>query len=84
MRKRRKDAGVAKWWTRERVIAAIQEWAREHGEPPRSLEWRRATPAFPHDATVKRLFGSWNAAIAAAGFEPREQWGFAAGQERAA
>jgi hypothetical protein len=70
-------------WTPERIIAAIQQWAREHdGEPPAKTQWSRrntrggVVPGKPGSTRpsprhVARAFGSWNAAIAAAGFEPR-------------
>jgi len=62
-------------WTRETVIAAIQEWAREHGGlPPTATEWQRRSRGqrYPAAGTVygKRsgLFDSWADAIEAAGF----------------
>ncbi len=74
-------------WDRERVIAAIQRWADEHGGvPPTATDWDspfararglhekadkfEADDCWPWVNTVRRYFGSWNAAIAAAGFEP--------------
>jgi DNA-binding CsgD family transcriptional regulator len=61
-------------WTREAIIFAIQEWADEHGGiPPSAADWLRAhalsgpVPVVNH---VLRRFGTWNAAIRAAGFEP--------------
>ena len=35
------------------------------------MEWDRAGADHPCRATVSRVFGSWNAAIQAAGFQPR-------------
>lgn len=85
-------AGAArKVWTREKIIAAIQEWAAEHGQPPTTTNWHpgharaighpelsaayEAEPdRWPSHTQVCREFqdvGSWNAAIAAAGFTPR-------------
>ena len=49
----------------------LQAWAHEHGRPPTLEEWRRAGARHPSAATVRRLFGSWNAALVAAGFEMR-------------
>lgn len=62
-----------KVWTRERIVAAIREWAEVHGEPPRSCDWnptaarllgRRVHPAYideperwPHKLTVMKTFG---------------------------
>jgi hypothetical protein len=67
-----------KYWTRERIIAAIQRWADEHdGEPPRAPDWTHAGPARLHPAssTVYAAasnphaeFASWSEALAAAGF----------------
>lgn len=58
-------------WTKEAIICAIQRWAAQYGEPPHSKLWKRAVPGYPNSATVKYHFGSWNEAIAAAGFKPR-------------
>lgn len=33
------DGARRKVWTRERIIAAIQEWATVYGEPPASPDW---------------------------------------------
>lgn len=52
-------------------IDAIQRWAREHGEPPRMADWRPAVGDYPSTSAVEERFGSWNAAIRAAGFTPR-------------
>ena len=51
--------------------ARCRRWAHEHGRPPTLEEWRRAGTRHPSAATVRRLFGSWNAALVAAGFEMR-------------
>lgn len=55
-------------WTQERIIAAIQAWAAEHGEPPTVTQWREATDDHPAKNTVTVRFGSWAAGIEAAGF----------------
>jgi Homing endonuclease associated repeat len=75
------------YWTEERIIQAIQRWAERHdGEPPAAHEWRRKRQrdlrpmlgngpgSRPSACTVYRVFGSWNAAIEAAGFRPRRRW----------
>jgi len=72
------------YWTDERIIAAIQRWAREHdGEPPRMQDWGRGGTSLdrgvwgttsrsrPTRNLVVIRFGTWGAALAAAGFEPR-------------
>lgn len=58
-------------WTRESIIAAIRAWAAEHGEPPTCDAWHVATDSWPVAASLRQHFGSFNAAIRAAGFEPR-------------
>jgi hypothetical protein len=61
-------------WTRERAITAIQAWARSHGgESPSTAERDAKGSDLPKKQTCVRLFGSWNAAIVAAGLEPRAQ-----------
>ncbi|CAB4173873.1 hypothetical protein UFOVP1186_10 [uncultured Caudovirales phage] len=60
-------------WTREMVVDAMFRWRYLHGELPRSGEWntRGLADGFPARSTVRRLFGSWNAGIVAAGYMPR-------------
>jgi hypothetical protein len=75
-------------WNAQRVIAALQDWVKEFGQPPRTHEWKsprerhhglgrarrwaRAYPRWPSATTVAHYFGSWEAAIEAAGV--RERW----------
>lgn len=74
-----------RYWTRERVIAAIQAWAAEHGEPPTAYDWQHADPdgRWPAASSVyggpsrghrARAFPSWADAVEAAGF-PRPRTG---------
>lgn len=73
-------------WTKERIVQAMRDWAEEYGAQPTAMDWNGAMARrFGHEAqarryedgdwpsahTVQRVFGSWNAAIAAAGFAPR-------------
>lgn len=61
-------------WTRELVIKAIQDWAKQHDQPPTSTEWKRASETHPAATAIygtSGLFRSWNEAIQAAGFTPR-------------
>lgn len=74
-------------WTAGAIVLAIQVYAHRYGQPPAALDWNTgqardhghpeiaerflADGDYPQTNTVQRLFGSWNAAIAAAGFEPR-------------
>ncbi len=78
--------GVPKVWPRDRIIAAIQQWVVEHGEPPTQSQWGGSTagrrdPVFvrqqkagviPWFSTVAKEFGSWANGIEAAGF-PRPE-----------
>lgn len=57
-------------WSRESILAAIREWAEEQGGPPLSSDWRAAGYGHPSSRTVALRFGTWNDAIAAAGFTP--------------
>jgi hypothetical protein len=64
-------------WTPERIIAAIHAWHRSRGRPPGAHEWAARTAAcWPAPQTVARHFGSWNAAIVAAGYESRTVGGY--------
>lgn len=58
-------------WTRERIIASVRQWADEHGEPPGAFDWL-SCPGYPAFSLVMKRFGSWNAAIEAAGYTPRK------------
>jgi len=60
-------------WTREAIICAIQRWVNEYGDIPGSKLWggSKRPRGYPNTATVKERFGSWNAAIRAAGYTPR-------------
>lgn len=73
-------------WSRESIVAAIQRWAGLYGEPPGEADWTPGHPSakrrpwrteryrsghYPNSSTIDNYFGSWNAAIEAAGFEPR-------------
>jgi excisionase family DNA binding protein len=58
-------------WTPQDCIAAALEWNAKHGDQPSANEWRKATYRHPANATCIRIFGSWNAFIAACGFTPR-------------
>lgn len=60
-------------WTREKVIAAIQRWAREHeGRPPSASKWRKRGDYHPSYSAVygspASPFDRWVDAIEAAGF----------------
>lgn len=57
-------------WTRSQAIAAVIEWKLKTGRLPRSHEWVYQTDWRPSEKQVRRLFGTWNAVLEAAGFEP--------------
>lgn len=58
-------------WTPDTIEYAITLWYRKHSRPPFTHEWDQAGENHPSRQTVSRVFGSWNAAIHAAGFTPR-------------
>jgi hypothetical protein len=58
-------------WTREAVVEAIRDWAQRHGQQPGvKVALSRKRDGLPPYSIVAREFGSWNAAIEAAGFKP--------------
>jgi len=54
-------------WTRDQVVAAIADLARELGRVPKASDLRRPMPGCPSLATVVRVCGSLGAALEAAG-----------------
>lgn len=64
------EAFAEAYWTRERIIDAIQAWTRSVGRPPVSTEWSRPgsgiAAGWPHYSQVRDRFGTWGAALAAA------------------
>ena len=60
-------------WDQQTIVYAIDLWHRKHLKTPTVLEWETAGEHHPCRQTVLRVFGSWNAAIRAAGFRPRRQ-----------
>jgi len=58
-------------WDRDRIVAAIRAFADEHGRPPTSKDWKRVGEDHPAWGSVVRHFGSFGAALSAAGFAPR-------------
>lgn len=64
-----------RYWTPAQIVAAIREWAAIHDAPPVSTTWLRGVELdaqgrrrWPPVNVVQREFGTWAAAIAAAGF----------------
>lgn len=67
-------------WTEPLIIERLQQWACAHGgQPPTGRDWAqrsaRKDGRWPHPATVRRAFGSWNAAVTAAGLPARPAHG---------
>jgi hypothetical protein len=71
-------------WTQDAIIEAIGRWHALYGEPPACPDWnptiargdedralRLENGQWPSVTHVFHVFGSWNAAIGAAGFQPR-------------
>jgi hypothetical protein len=73
------------FWTRDRIIDAIQRWNDLYGKPPNATDWNPAMARrlghdervarfeeglWPHVNTVQRVFDGWNVAIRAAGLQP--------------
>jgi hypothetical protein len=74
-------------YTREDIVARIQQWTSTHGQPPTIRDWdpsraqrsgeawraeRFATGDWPSVGMVRRQFGTFNAAVQAAGLTPRQ------------
>lgn len=58
-------------WSRERVVAACRLFAERNERTPRTRDWLKPHPEYPHTHLAIARFGSWNAMLAAAGFLPR-------------
>lgn len=56
-------------WTDEAILHALQHWAQKH-DVPRARDWIDPGDDHPTRALVTRRFGSWNAALFAAGLKP--------------
>lgn len=69
-------------WTRDTVVKAIRDWVVLFGRVPTAADWNPSLGSeeqrrvfyledrWPHESSVRRVFGSRAAAIRAAGFEP--------------
>ncbi len=66
------DVGANKpSWEPESILAALRDYAREHGCPPAKPELELPPAGYPSARTVRRHFGSFTAGLRAAGLEPR-------------
>lgn len=68
-----KDATL--YWTHELIVAAMRDYYVRTGTVPTVGSWTKAAPEHPAALTVRKRFGTWNAAIDAAGFYSRGSWG---------
>lgn len=59
-------------WSKDDILYAMLEWEEKNGEPPKWNDWMIAGEDHPVSMTVRKHFGSWNNAMAAAGFTPRD------------
>jgi len=57
-------------YTKELCIKSIQKFYKEFGKIPHKHEFQYNTK-YPDESTVRRLFGTWNNAIEAAGYTPQ-------------
>jgi hypothetical protein len=57
------------YWTPQRIVEALRAWLDDHeGVPPTSGDWEKVDgTVHPGYETVRRTFGSWEAALLAAG-----------------
>jgi hypothetical protein len=60
-------------WDDLDLIEALKGWSERHGHVPLSVEWLRAEPEHPSATTVRVHFGSWDAALEAAGLVAEPQ-----------
>jgi hypothetical protein len=54
-------------WSTPDLIGALRDATEAQGRPPTSLAWVLAAPEHPCATTVRKRFGTWKAALAAAG-----------------
>jgi hypothetical protein len=59
------------FWTNDLIIKAIKDYHIQYNRIPECRDFK--APLYPNRMSVFRLFGSWNAAIKAAGFQPNSQ-----------
>lgn len=64
-------SGGQQRWTRVLVEDAFLRWNFLRGELPTFAEWVSPPEGFPVASVVAKLYGSWNAGVVAAGYQPR-------------
>jgi DNA invertase Pin-like site-specific DNA recombinase len=64
-------SGRRQRWDDQDIIQALNRWATEHGHPPADIRWRPAAREHPCSKTVRDHFGSWQAALKAAGLDSK-------------
>jgi hypothetical protein len=71
---KKRHLGPRRYWTRERIIKALQTFVERNGKQP---AYSDAKPylGLPSGTVVQKEFGSWNAGIAAAGLTPLPRGG---------
>jgi hypothetical protein len=57
----------ARQWTDAEILKALNAWAAANGRPPAGIDFTVAPQGAPSSTTVRKHFGSWNAALTAAG-----------------
>lgn len=77
---------IQEWAERYGSPPAAPDWsptrARRLNDEARAERFERADGYWPSFETVRRLFGSWNAGMAAAGYGPRAPYGDRENQKR--
>ena len=63
-------AGLETGWTKKQIIKMLRKDTKRRGDPPTGEDWNKPAPGRPTTATVCTIFGSWRAALEAAGLLP--------------
>src|SRR5262249_11455553 len=62
--------GLFRRWSDREIVSALRAWARNHQRSPASSDWAHATRDHPEASTVRRHYGSFEAAVRAASLPP--------------
>lgn len=73
-------------WDEKQMKHALLVWIFKHGRKPGYRDWAHTDPAGerPTSGQAQRMFGSWNAFLVAAGYEPTVSHRTAEGYQRQA